>query len=137
MAIKPSLRLAMLMLLFHAIAAIAVYATMLPHPAKPAIFLLILLSLLYRLARDTLLLLPGSWREVSFDQGRVSVVTRNGSGFSGQVAGRIIVSPYFVVLRVRLDGHRLLVSRTIFPDALDAGVFRELCVRLKFSRKLP
>ena len=125
----------MLLLLSHAMVATVVYATMLPLAARLAMLMLILLSLFYYLARDALLFFPDSWREISFDQGRVSVVTRDGSGFFGQVSNKTAVSPYFVVLRVRLEGHRLPVFRTIFPDALDTGAFRELCVRLRFSQK--
>jgi hypothetical protein len=180
MAIKPSPCLAMLLLLFHAMVATVVYATMLPPAAKLAMLIPILPSLLYYLARDALLLFPDSWREVSFENhphpnllpegertiasspasgitsdlaalppsrmasgfirelrrglGRVSVVTRDGSGFSGQVSSKTTVSPYFIVLRVRLDGHRLPVFRTIFPDALDKCAFRELRVHLKFAQ---
>ena len=142
MAIKPSPRLALLLLLFHAIAATAVYATAMPPAARLAILVLVLLSLIYYLARDVLLLFPGSWREISFDQGGVSLVTRDGSVFSGQVSGNTTVNPYFALLRIRPEGHRLPVSRTIFPDALDAGAFRELSVLLKFietarAQKLP
>ena len=162
MAIKPSPRLAVLLLLFHAMVATVVYATMLPPAARLAMLIPILLSLFYYLARDALLLFPDSWREVSFENhphpnllpeedgtiasspasgrglrrglGSVSVVTRDGSGFSGQISNKTAVSPYFVVLRVRLEGHRLPVFRTIFPDALDTGAFRELCVHLKFAQ---
>lgn len=137
MAIKPSPHLALLLLLSHALVATVVYATMLPPPARLALLVPILLSLFYYLARDVLLLFPSSWCEISVDQERVSVVTRDGSGFSGEIANGTAASPYFVVLRVRLDGRRLPVFRTIFPDALGADEFRELCVSLKFSQKLP
>ncbi|MDO8292087.1 MAG: hypothetical protein Q7T29_04365 [Gallionella sp.] len=132
MAIKPSPRLALLLLLSHAIVAIVVYWTVMPLAARLAILMLILLSLLYYLVRDVLLLFPDSWRQISFDQDSVSVVTRNGLGLSGRVASKTTVSPYFAVLRVRLEGHRLPVFRTIFPDGLDTGAFRELCVHLRF-----
>lgn len=131
----PSPRLAVLLLLSHALAAIVVYATALPPGARTALLATILLSLSYHLARDALLLLPGSWREISFDQDRISAVTRNGSSFSGRVTGKTAVTPYFIVLRVRPEGHRLPVSRTIFPDMLGADEFRELRVRLRFPQK--
>jgi len=94
--------------------------------------ILILLSLLFYLTRDVLLLFPGSWREISFDQGSISIVTRDGSALSGQIISSTTVSPYFAVLRVMLQGRRLSASWTVFPDSLDAGQFRELCVYLKF-----
>ena len=62
------------------------------------------------------------------------MVNRDGSGFSGRIAGNTTVSPHFAVLRIRLEGHRLPVSRAIFPDALEAGEFRELCVHLRFTQ---
>lgn len=133
MTIKPSPRFAMLLLLFHAIAAIAVYAVAIPLVARWAIILLILLSLFYYVARDALLLLPDSWCDIALDQNNASVVFRGGSNFLGQVANKTVVIPYFVVLRIRSDSRRLPVSRVIFPDALGADAFRGLCVRLKFA----
>jgi hypothetical protein len=180
MAIKPSPRLALLLLLFHALVAIVVYMTVMPLAVRLAMLVPILLSLFYYLARDALLLFPGSWCEISFENhphpnllppgegtiasspasgitsdlaalppsrmasglirglrrglGRVSVVTRDGSGFSGEIADGTVASPYFAVLRVEREGHRLPVFRAIFPDALGTGAFRELCVRLRFAQ---
>ena len=131
--VKPSLRFALSLLVLHMLTATVVFMTAMPLLVKLVIFLLIALSLIYYLARDALLLLPGSWREISLSQDGVSVIARDGSGFFGQVTNNTVVSPYFVVLCVRLEGHRLLTSRVVFPDALDPGVFREFCVRLKFA----
>ena len=131
--VKSSLRFAVLLLVLHMITATVVYATAMPLPVKLVMLLLISLSLFYYLARDVLLLFPDSWREISLDQNGVSVIARDGSSFLGQVANKTVVSPYFVVLCVRLEGHRLLVSRVIFPDAMSTGAFREFCVHLKFA----
>jgi hypothetical protein len=131
--VKSSLRFAVLLLVLHMIAATVVYATAMPLPVKLVMLLLISLSLFYYLARDVLLLFPDSWREISLDQNGVSVIARDGSSFLGQVANKTVVSPYFVVLCVRLEGHRLLVSRVIFPDAMSTSAFREFCVHLKFA----
>jgi hypothetical protein len=133
MAIKPSPIFAVLLLFMHTTAAIAVYLTAIPLQAMLALNLLVALSLIYHLARDVLLRLPNSWREVTLVSGGVSVVTRDGSSFLGQVENKTTVSPYVVVLCVRLKGRRQVITRVIFPDALDAGAFRELCVQLKFS----
>jgi len=131
--VKPSLRFAVSLLLLHMIVATVVYATAMPLPVKLVMLLLISLSLFYYLARDVLLLFPNSWREISLDQNGVSVIALDGSSFLGQVANKTVVSPYFVVLCVRLEGHRPLVSRVIFPDAMSTGAFREFCVHLKFA----
>lgn len=133
MAIKPSLRFAMLLLLFHLIAAIVVYATAMPLVGRLAVILIVLLSLLYYLARDVLLILPDSWCDIALDQSNTSVVFKGGSNCHGKIGDKTIVSPHFVVLRIRFDNRRLPVSRVIFPDALGTGAFRDLCVRLKYS----
>ncbi len=129
--VKPSLRFAMLLLL-HMTAAIAVFSTAVALQVKLLLFVLVAISVLYYLARDVLLLLPGSWREISLNQNEVSVIPRTGPGFAGRVAPRTLVSPYFIVLCVQLDGRNKTISRVIFPDSMGPGAFRELCVHLKF-----
>lgn len=133
MAIKPSPRLALLLLFQHMIAAAIVYATDLPLVPGLAIILLVALSLIYHLARDVFLFSPDSWHEISLDKRDITVAVRDGSSLLAQVTNTTFVSPFCILLRVRLEGHHLLVSRVIFPDALSAGEFRELCVRLKFA----
>lgn len=133
MAIKPSPRFAALLLLFHALVAVVVRATDMPAAARLAMFLLVLLSLSYYLARDVLLLHPDSWCEVTLGQEGVTITTRCGSGFTGRIASNTSVTPHFIVLRVGMAGRWLVPSRVIFPDAMDDGAFRELCVRLKFA----
>lgn len=133
MAIKPSVHFATVLLLSHAIAAFLVYMTAMPWAARLAAALLIVLSLSYYLARDAFLLFPDSWCEISLDQSSVSVVAQDGSKLIGRIAGNAIVSPYFVLLRIRPEGHYRPVSRVIFPDAMDGDAFRELRVRLKFA----
>jgi hypothetical protein len=131
--VRPSLRFAVTLLLLHMIVATVVYATAMPLPVELVMLFLISLSLVYYLARDVLLLFTNSWHEISLDQNGVSVVARDGSICHGRVANMTVVSPYFVVLCVKLEGRRLLVSRVIFPDAMSTGAFRELCVQLKFA----
>ena len=133
MVIKPSVHFVILLLLSHAAAASVVCVTAVPLAARLVMLMPVLLSLFYYLARDVLSLLSDSWHEILLDQDRVQVVVRGGSDFSGQVANRTMVSPGFIVLRVRPGKHHLPVSRVIFPDAIGRDAFRELCVRLKFA----
>lgn len=133
MAIKPSPRFAVLLLFMHMTVATVVYLTDITLPTRLALLLLTTLSLFYHLARDVFLILPNSWCEVSLLSGSQSVVTRDGSRIPFRIANKTIVSPHFILLHASLEGHHLPSSRVIFPDALDTGVFRELCVRLRFS----
>jgi hypothetical protein len=132
MAINFSARFAMMLLALHIIAAMLVYLTVMAPEVQLAMLLLVLLSLIYYLARDVFFILPDSWHEISFDRDGL-VVSRHGSNFLGRVANESTVCPYFIVLRVKLEGHYLTDSRVIFPDALSEGVFREICVRMKFA----
>lgn len=100
--------------------------------SRLALLLLITLSLLYHLARDAFLLLPNSWCEVTLVPGEQAIITRDGSRFPFRIAEKTFVNPYFVLLRVSMEGLPQ-ASRAIFPDALAAGEFRALCVRLKFD----
>ena len=131
--IKPSPRFAVTLLLLHMMAVAAVYATDIPWMAKLAMFALILLSLVFYLARDVLLLLPYSWCDISLDRREVSVVTRDGAVSMGRVANKTFVSPYLIVLCIKREGQRPSLSRVIFPDAMPAGAFRALCVHLRFA----
>ncbi|MBI5430063.1 MAG: hypothetical protein HY938_06340 [Nitrosomonadales bacterium] len=133
MAIVSSPRFAMVLLVLHSVAAISVSATAIPVVVKAAVLALILASLLYHLARDSWRLLPDSWAGITLDGGGVSITTRDGRHFAGQVEKMTVVCPCFVVLRITPDGHRRAVSRAVFPDALNGDEFRELCVRLKFA----
>lgn len=133
MAIHPSSRLAVLLLLSHLIAAWAVFAGTLPAPFAAGISLLVAASLAYHLARDAWLLLPASWHRLSVE-GRVATVSaRDGSVLVGRVLDGSVVTPWFVVLRVKPDGKRRPVVRAILPDALGGEGFRELCVRLRYD----
>lgn len=133
MAINPSVRFATLLLLAHILAASVVYMTAMPWTARLALFLPIALSLPYHLARDALLISPDSWREISLEQSGLSVIARDGSRLTGRIAGKTLVSPYFILLRIRPEGRYRAVSRVIFPDAMDRDAFRELRVHLKFA----
>jgi hypothetical protein len=133
MELKSSSSLAVLLLLLHLLAVCAVFMAALSWPARMAIFLLIFLSLAYYLARDVLLLLPHSWRELSLDTGSVSVVRQDGSRLEGMVAGGSLVCAYFIALGVRSDTRGVPVFRVIFPDAVGQERFRELCVRIRFA----
>ncbi|HEX5362984.1 MAG TPA: protein YgfX [Gallionella sp.] len=133
MAIHPSPRFVFLLLFSHSLAAGAAYVTVMPSAFKIVIFPLLLLSVLYHLARDALVLLPDSWCGLSVKQGEVSVLRRDAGVMIGNVVDGTFVSPYFVLLRLRIEGRRWLVSRVIFPDALERDVFRDLCVRLRLG----
>ncbi len=133
-AIKPSLRLAALLLSLHSAALSVIVATSASLSVRVAAAIVVMISLSYYLARDILLLSHDSWIEISLEQDRVSLVNHGGAQQSGALTGRAVVSPHFIALGVKLDGHSLPAFRLIFPDSLGAGAFRELCVRLRYPQ---
>lgn len=124
---------AALLSLFHTLSAAVVYVTDMPMAAKLTLLLVIVLNLAYYLLRDVMRLLPYSWRNISLDENGVVISMRDGSSLAGTVMEGVFVSQYFIVLRVVLQGHSLASSRVIFPDALSADKFRELCVYLRHA----
>ena len=130
--IQSSKRLVVLLSLAHVVALCSIWSTNLAIWGRLGLVLLVLLSLYCQLNRS---LSSGkrSWSVFTLDKLRVSVVAQNGEELVGDVSDQTVVTPYFVLLRVKFDGHRLPVSRMIFPDALPGDAYRELCVRLKFA----
>ncbi len=129
---RPSKRLIVLLSLAHLIAMGAIWATDLVIWGRLGFVSLILLSQFHLLDRY---FSPGkqSWHTFSLDKLRIAVVTRSGLELAGNISDQTVVTPYFVLLRVKFDGHRFPASQIIFPDVLQEGAYRELCVRLKFG----
>lgn len=132
--IKPSRYLFLLLLALHALALCSVWFTDLTVLLQLGLSLLVLLSLFYHFKRHVLLRGKQSWRAFSLDKLHVDVITRGGEELAGCILDQTVVTPYFVLLRVRLDGRRFAVSRIIFSDALQTDAFRELRVRLRFAQ---
>lgn len=134
MAIHPSPRLFVLLLSSHLIAVLALCVGAMPPLVRLALLLPVLASLAFHLARDALLMLSASWRSLSVGEaGAATIAARDGSVLTGQVADGSVVTPWFVVLRIRPEGKRRSVARVIFPDAVGGDAFRELCVRLRYA----
>lgn len=133
MTIRFSPRLGLLLLFLHVTAALIVSVTAVPLIFKVAAILIVASSLAYYLARDVFMFFPASWYEILLEQNGVKVSTRDRSSFRAMVASSTIVNPYCIVLRVGLGSRHSLVSRVIFPDSLDPGGFRKLCIGLKFA----
>lgn len=131
--LQPSSYFASLLVSFHTLVAFVIFETALPMAARLALLLPVVASLAYYLARDALCLLPDSWKTLALDLDGATVIVRSGTEFCGQIAQDSFVSPYFIVLRVRRDGRRMPSARVIFPDALAADAFRELCVFFRFA----
>ncbi|MDZ4202676.1 MAG: protein YgfX [Gallionella sp.] len=133
MVINSSFQLAGLLVAVHAVALIVLYLTDIPLLLRISLCLLTLVSLAYYLARDALLLLSHSWREVSFHGAELSVTERGHAHFSGTLAGDTVVTPYFILLGCLPHGRRFPIFRVIGADALGKEEFRQMCVVLRMA----
>jgi hypothetical protein len=132
--VKPSRYFASLLLTLHLGSVLVAYLSNIHWLVKWALFALIAASLLYYWMRDVSLRLPFSWRGILLNGNDVAVLTQANSKLTGMLSGTSLVFSYFVVLRVKLDGHYFSTSRVVFRDALNLETFRQLCVYLKYSR---
>jgi hypothetical protein len=132
--IKPSRYLFLSLLALHTLALCSIWFTDLTVLSQLGLSLLVLLSLLYHLNRHVLLRGKRSWRVFSLDKLRVDVITRGGEELAGSILDQTVVTPYLVLLRVKLEGRRMPVYQVICCDALQVDAFRELRVRLRFTQ---
>ena len=131
--IAPSPALAVLLVIVHLIAGACVVAFL---PAWWAVAMLataLCASLVFHLRRDALRLSADAVIEVTLrDHGRCELLTRDGTGLEGTVAGSSFVSALFTVINVRLDGRRRLRSVVVMPDCAAAEERRRLRVWLRY-----
>lgn len=132
--IKPSRNLALFLWVLHFGSAAVLAMTNLTWIVKLVVLLLIVASLIYYLLRDVKLRLPNSWREITLKQDGVFIGLQGSSVLNGKLDNTSVIFAYFVLLVVKLEGHRFNTARVIFRDALQPEAFRELCVYLKYSR---
>jgi len=88
--------------------------------------------------RHALLADPGSIVAIALDDShRVALFTRSGQSIHGEVAETTLVTGHLVVLAMRTGRYRTARYLVLLPDMLDADDFRQLRVRLKWTRQAP
>lgn len=137
-SLKPSLRLALVLCVAHAIAAGASLLLDLPIWLKIVLVLVIGANCGVYLY-DTALL--RSTRavvglEIS-DDGALSFQTRGGEWREGTLLASSFVSPYLTILNIGTDGRFSARHVVIMPDGIDAEEFRRLRVRLRWGVREP
>jgi len=100
---------------------------------KMVMFFVVLLSLLYSFAHYIFILFPESWREISIDNGSMSVVTQDGSTFLVHTENSTVVTSYFAILCVKQGKRRMPVNQIIFSDMLEEENYRDFCTYLKHN----
>ena len=129
--IRPSFLLFFALITSHLATSIVLLSTSLSVEIQALLLAIILGSFAYYFARDYRFCLPGSWTSLSLDQDVVSVTKLDGGVVEGLITPKTVVTPYCIVLGIVKKGCVSTSFRVFFPDALAAGVFREMCVLLK------
>ena len=134
-AIYPSHRLALLLILAHAAAAGVCVAADMPVALKVVFLLLIGASCGYALCGPALLRNQEAIVALEItDGGALSFQTRRGEWYRGTLLDSSFVAPYLAVLNLKTDEARLARHVVIMADSLAAEEFRRLRVWLRWRK---
>jgi toxin CptA len=132
--LKPSRRLAAVLIAAHTAAAFTLVPLALPAWAKAGLALLVAASLGYALYRHAWLRGAGSVTAIEIlEHDRVAVETRSGVRHEARVLGTTYVSPGLCVVNLRVEGRLCARHAVILSDRVDAETFRRLRVWLRWG----
>ncbi len=134
--LQPSKRLAAILGVSHLLVMGLLWPIALPILIKFVIFILLVISLLFTVRQYALLNTQRAI--VAFelsDEMFCKFKTRQGQSIGCHILGSTFVSPYLVVLNLKPPDHFLTRSVVIFPESIDAELFRQLRVLLRWKWK--
>ena len=136
LVLKPSRRLAYLLLLVSVAAGVVLLCIPISYLFKLALPLLITLGSAYSIAADALLALPRSTILLTLDKENDIVLTqKNGKSFVVTILPTSLVMPQLTVLNLRFKGQYLPRSVVILADSADCRQARLWRVWLKWGLK--
>jgi len=122
-------------MLAHSSALAPVWLSSLPPFALGALTCLVLMHGAWTIRRSGLLMDRGAVIEFTLDaQGNCALALRDGRTLLGRVYGTTLVTGRLAVLVVRASGCKPFRHVTIAADAVDAVLFRQLRIHLKWTR---
>ena len=138
LTLRPSRRLAAILLFLHAAGLYGLYSSTLPFWSKLALSVVIVLSCLAAIYRHVAGRAANAVRELLLrEDGRIEARLADGSLREASVSGRSTLWPWLIVLQLegiaRVRGHSLV----ILPDALACNDWRVLCAWLRWKSAQP
>ena len=134
-AIRPSLRLTLLLCLAHAVAVGACLAVDMPVGLKLLVVLLIGLSCGHALYGAALLRSRNAIVALEITEGGVlKFQTQSGEWRRGILLDSSFVAPYLTVLNLKTDGTRLARYVVVMTDSVDPEEYRRLRVWLRWRK---
>ena len=130
--VGKSVVLAAALLVVHVLAAGCIFVTLPAGAALPAAAA-VLASAVYRLHLDALQFSADAIVELLLREGGAcEMITRAGATLAGQVQGSTFVSPWLIVVNLRLEPSRRRHSLALAWDSASAEELRALRVWLKY-----
>jgi hypothetical protein len=130
--LKSSLRLGALQILMHGLGIGVAWSVALPVWLLALLSTGLLVSGAFYLLRDVFGRLPGSWREIAWQDRHLQVTQRDGRQWLGTPVPGSVVCRHFVALGLRVEMTHRVRWRVIFPDGLTPEEFRRMLVGLMF-----
>lgn len=131
---RPSRQLATLLYAAHAMSIGLLWPLTLLVALKVAIAILIIISLIHYLRQDAWLTAHHAVTVFTLTGARQCIATlRSGEIVTGTVLGGTFVAPYLTVIMYQPEGKFFTRSIVIFPDGIDAEIFRKLRVWLRWK----
>lgn len=132
---KPSYLLATILSLFSLVMWLIVLIAPIAMLAKVALLIAGLLACAYAVSRYALLLLPDAITQLDFNtNNEIRVVTKDKRELKAELLADSFVSPWLTILNLKLAGRFWQHQLLILPDSLSPELFRQLRVRLLWSR---
>lgn len=134
LTLRPSRRLATILIVAHAATAGLLLALPLPSWLAAAASVMLLTSAVCSVHRYALLRSPGAITALAFsDREALRLTLRDGSTHAGHVLGSSTVGTTLTILNIALAGKRLPVHVLLLGDSLAAEDFRRLRVWLRWG----
>lgn len=131
LTLRPSRRLAAILIVAHAATGGLLLALPLPSWLTAAVSVMLLASAVWGVHRYALLRGPGAITVLAFsDRETIRLTLRDGSTHDGHVLGSSTVGTTLTILNIALAGKRLPVHVVLLADSLAAEDFRRLRVWL-------
>lgn len=138
MTLRPSYRLAVILLAAHAAVAGLLVTLPLPSWVTLSAAMLLLGSAIHSVHRHALLRGRQAITALTFsDRETMRVSFRDGSSHAGCVLGSSTIGTTLTLLNIALDGRRLPVHVVLLGDSLSTDDFRRLRVWLRWGPRPP
>jgi toxin CptA len=135
LTLRPSRRLAALLVLIHLVALAALGTLTLALWIRLALAVALAAALARALRRHALLQGCDAIVEITCAaDGRLSLEQRDGTCRDAEVLAGSTVHPLAVLLRVRVAGRRAARAVVVFPDSVEDDEFRRLRVWLRWKK---